>query len=63
MRPLMVPFGDCANGTAVRRRSTNNGRRKANLTRVAPDVVGFIQIHPVYGSPLVFVSIIFRMAA
>jgi hypothetical protein len=43
----------------VRRTNNRNRGRGKRLTRAAPGSHGFIQIHPVYGSPLVFVSIFF----
>src|SRR5581483_6042297 len=62
--PLIVPFGDCPIAAVVRRTSNNRGwRGKRNLTRAAPGSHGFILIHPVYGSPFVFVPSGFRTTA
>src|ERR1700674_2271225 len=63
IRPLIVPLGDCATAAPVRRTRTKRGRgRGSRLTGAAPGSHGFIQIHPVYGSPHLFVSIFFLLA-
>src|SRR6266436_4090935 len=59
-RPLIVALGDCPAAALMRNTIKNNrGRGKRNLIRAAPGSHGFIRTHPVYGSPLVFVSINF----
>src|ERR1700730_18068506 len=62
-KPLIVPKGDCAIAAVARNTIQNrNWKGRGRLTRAAPGVNGFITIHPVYGSPLVFVSIFVRPA-
>src|SRR5712692_888049 len=58
-RPLIVPLGDCPIAALVRTRINKRSGRGKRLTRAATGSHGFIQIHPVYGCPVVFVSIFF----
>src|SRR6476660_9228613 len=58
-RPLMVPLGDCASAALTSRTIKMKSGRGQRSTRDAPGMHGFIQIHPVYGSPLAFVSSFF----
>src|SRR6478736_4318181 len=58
-RPLMVPLGDCASAALTSRTIKIKSGRGQRSTRDAPGMHGFIQIHPVYGSPLAFVSSFF----
>src|ERR1700692_4079040 len=57
--PLKVPLGDCPTAALVRRMIKRNRGRRKRLTRALLGRKEFNEIHPVYGRPLLFVSIFF----